>query len=234
VPRPRMPVKLSESVHRQLSSYALAASATGVSVLALIPPAEAKIVYTPAHRRIGPSGHFALDLNHDGIPDFSLSASLSTHSRYGRRDVLSVTPLRLNGVLGYNGLAAALGPGVLVGPKRFFQYLSLLMARATQICTQTVDCNTLTIGNWANVTGRYLGLMFLIQGKAHYGWARLNVTVDGSGIRTLLRGYTYETVANKAIRTGKTKGAHVITLEPASLGHLARGASAIGTWRGTN
>ena len=34
----------------------------------------------------------------------------------------------------------------------------------------------------------------------------------------------------QAIITGKTKGPDVITLEPASLGHLAAGASAIPAW----
>ena len=47
---PKTPSKLSDSVHHQLSLYALAASAAGVGVLALAQPADAKIVYTPAHK----------------------------------------------------------------------------------------------------------------------------------------------------------------------------------------
>ena len=43
----RKTAKLSESIHQQLSMYALAASAAGVGMLAQ--PAEAKIVYTPVH-----------------------------------------------------------------------------------------------------------------------------------------------------------------------------------------
>jgi hypothetical protein len=45
----RTPSNLSDSVHHQLSMYALAASAAGVSALTSAHPAEAKIVYTPAH-----------------------------------------------------------------------------------------------------------------------------------------------------------------------------------------
>jgi hypothetical protein len=37
-------------------------------------------------------------------------------------------------------------------------------------------------------------------------------------------------IPNKPIFAGRTKGSDVITL-PASLGHLARGASAIPAWR---
>jgi hypothetical protein len=43
---------LSESTQRCLNSYALAATAAGVGVLALALPAEAKIVYTAAHHVI--------------------------------------------------------------------------------------------------------------------------------------------------------------------------------------
>jgi hypothetical protein len=42
-----------------------------------------------------------------------------------------------------------------------------------------------------------------------------------------LTGYAYETVPNKTIIAGKTKGADVITLESGSLGALAAGASGL-------
>ena len=47
----------------------------------------------------------------------------------------------------------------------------------------------------------------------------------------MLTGYAYETVPNKPIITGKTTGPDVITLDPATLGHLAQGASGISAWR---
>ena len=45
----RVPSQVSESLHKRLNAYALAASAAGLGVLAFAPPAEAKIVYTPAN-----------------------------------------------------------------------------------------------------------------------------------------------------------------------------------------
>jgi len=81
------------------------------------------------------------------------------------------------------------------------------------------------------VTHRYLGLRFAIHGKTHFGWTRLDVIMSSDAhIQATLTGYAYETVANRPIVTGKTKGPDVITL-PATLGHLARGASAIAAWR---
>ena len=68
----RTPANLSESIHQQLNMYALAAGAAGVGVLALAQPVEAKIVYTPAHRVIGPDSKYLLDLNHDGKTDFTI------------------------------------------------------------------------------------------------------------------------------------------------------------------
>lgn len=50
--QPRKVTNLSDSTTRQLRTYALAASAAGVGVLALTQPVEAEIVYTPAHHMI--------------------------------------------------------------------------------------------------------------------------------------------------------------------------------------
>ena len=62
----RIAADLSASVHHQLNMYVLAASAAGVGMLALAQPAEAKIVYTPAHVILHSNSVFNLDLNHDG------------------------------------------------------------------------------------------------------------------------------------------------------------------------
>jgi hypothetical protein len=83
-------------------------------------------------------------------------------------------------------------------------------------------------GQWWSVQNRYLGLKFYIKGNVHYGWARLT-TEPFEDIR--LTGYAYETIPNKPIITGKTKGPDVITFQPPTLGHLAAGASAIPAWR---
>jgi hypothetical protein len=82
-------------------------------------------------------------------------------------------------------------------------------------------------GPWANdgkgVNDRYLGLRFVINSEIHYGWARFNVRI-WNAIFATLTGYAYETIPNKSIIAGRTKGPDVITLQPGSLGHLARGA----------
>jgi hypothetical protein len=77
-----------------------------------------------------------------------------------------------------------------------------------------------------------LGFRFVINKGWHYGWARLSVKLDKSGnIEGALTGYAYESVPLKPIIAGRTKGPDVITVQPATLGHLARGAAAIPPWR---
>ncbi|MGD0826302.1 MAG: hypothetical protein ABR908_17105 [Terriglobales bacterium] len=72
LPSPSKPANVRDSLHQHLHLYALAASAAGVSVLALAQPAEAEIVYTPVQVTIGPGQTYSLDVNQDGIVDFTI------------------------------------------------------------------------------------------------------------------------------------------------------------------
>ena len=230
--RSRTPSKLSESLHRRLNSYALAASAAGVGVLALSQPAEAKIVYTRVHQTINPKTQYQLDLNHDGITDFTLSNFYNFISTNSVGGALFIFPASGNAVMGYKNkyfgmLASALPAGIKIqANKKFKNVQRMELAGSWRSVVSTGN-----VGPWLNVTNRYLGLKFAITGKTHYGWARLNVSCANYQCHGLLTGYAYETIPNKAIITGKTKGPDVIAIEPASLGHLARGASAIPAWR---
>ena len=99
-PRPR--TNLTDSLHRQLNMYALAAGGAGVAVLAMAQPAAAEIVYTPADIRLG-HGIIHIDLNHDGIVDFELCGAASTNSSCSRQ-WLSVRPQHgQNAIVGYVG-----------------------------------------------------------------------------------------------------------------------------------
>ena len=75
---------------QHLSRYVLAAAATGVGILGSSQPAEAEVVYTPANQQIAPNTTINIDLNHDGINDFSLKDTFSTtfFSSFGRLSAL--------------------------------------------------------------------------------------------------------------------------------------------------
>jgi hypothetical protein len=201
-------------------------AAAGASMLAT-PSAEAKIVYTPAHTTIAPHSTLPLDLNHDGVNDFFFS-----HWFYGHADHLSVIQeVPANGILD-NG--AALPAGVPIGPRENFANFALLIQQAS-----FSGISSSSTGPWKGAVQRYLGLKFTANGETHFGWARLTVR---PGFTAILTGYAYETVPNHPIIAGKTSGTDDTSavgpneiLSPpdrsATLGMLARGATALAIWR---
>lgn len=229
---------LSESVHHQLSAYARVAGAAGVGLLALVPPAEAKIVYTPAHVKIVQNGGLiSFDLNHDGIPDFGLSNKyISTSQGFAflnarqARQANEIWQVTSRGRV----CAGALPAGTKIGPKGNFKVdpqKGLAMAFA--------DFEGTTYGPWLRVRKAYLGLKFVIKGKTHFGWARVVLASTGRlSIEATLTGYAYETIPNKPILAGKTRGPEEVSTIPAkrdvhtaSLGVLAIGYSGLSIWR---
>jgi hypothetical protein len=209
-------------------------------MLALVPASEAKIIYTPAHRILKVGMNYKLDLNHDGVVDFILK-NYRCKSCGGGAD-LSVLPAAGNGASGFattsGTWASALKPGALIGTRRYFPGKGMAFVGTTR------DGATINGGSWVNVKNRYLGLKFKIEGKTHYGWARLNVSVQNLSVIATLTGYAYETVPDKPIFTGQTKEPEIdnavdqstvspiaLSSKPATLGLLAMGAPGLSIWR---
>jgi hypothetical protein len=250
---------LYQSIHQQLSVYAGAAVMAVVSVLALTQPSEAKIVYTPTHVYIKSGQNpYSLDLNHDGTTDFIMDQVyfLKNHvcnNRTFESDRLSETPIQGNAaVVATDGSAVPLDRSAEIGPKQSFgfSYGSMALVEQGYFQVGLHECGYVhrTSFYWVNVTNRYLGLEFQINGKTHYGWARLSVQVGYVYIKALVTGYAYETIAGKSIKAGQTKEADNPTNEdfgpsasltspipdapqPASLGMLALGAQGVPLWR---
>jgi hypothetical protein len=236
-PQSRKTFKISDSLSRQLNTYALAASAAGVSVLALARASEAKVVYTETHQVTGAGAPLYIDLNHDGIRDFVLRTTYYVGSSCfvgldaaGDRNINNVVAGKRFSRSGYFfSVASALPAGARIGPKRKFPVDFPLMAM--ELFNGGLPSQYSDVGPWAGkgkgVRNRYLGLKFVIHGKVHYGWARLSVTLghhrqfdDVSGTLT---GYAYETMPNKPIIAGQITGPDVITVVPETLGSLAHG-----------
>ena len=71
-PQSRKTLNISDSLNRQLNTYAQVASAAGVSVLALAGASEAKVVYTETYQVTHTGFPLYIDLNQDGINDVLL------------------------------------------------------------------------------------------------------------------------------------------------------------------
>jgi hypothetical protein len=128
--------------------------------------------------------------------------------------------------------AAALRYGEKIQREQHFAKFKLLGA---VIYGNGSGSETRWYGPWMNggkgVKHRYLGLKFKIKGRFHFGWARIMIATTQDLFTATLTGYAYETIPSKEIVAGKAKGPDVTTVAPASLGHLAAGASAIPVWR---
>jgi hypothetical protein len=228
---------------RQLTSYALAAAAAGVSVLALTAPSEGKIVYRQAHRVIGDNASFNLDLTGGGTVDLTFEnkhySLCTTDGICNSSQYLEVKMAGANQVV-YNVYGAvAMKPGMQIGPKNAWRGgIQRMASMLGGFGTSGVG------GSWVNVKNRYLGVKFKIKGQTHFGWARLNVQIQvPQTITTTLTGYAYETIANKAITAGQTKGLDNTGIEEpnasltapspqhGTLGRLALGVPGLSIWR---
>jgi hypothetical protein len=208
----RQTLKLSDSLHRDLTGYALAAGAAGVSVLALASPSEGQIVYTPTLERIGRNGTMLIDLNHDGASDVTIREipwSLDTNGLFPGNSVQAVTPrgggIRYSTKYGIESrYASSMRRGAQIGSSSPFRAGAEVMVHAT-------DSGVYYGGGWSEGTRNgFLGIRFRIGRETHYGWARFSMRIQGpvKGIEATLTGYAYESQPDTAIRAGDTGGAN--------------------------
>src|ERR1700691_2302330 len=257
VSKSRITAKLGHDLECRLRSYiggamgmskswdkaTLAASAVGIAGLALMAPmpTEAEIVYTPENkvlfRQHAGVSQFILDVNNDGQGDFFLQVgrgsnfSSGVFAIYGAAAAFGVNGS--NQVMTVNSdrqqWDADLRLGVEIGPGAAF-------GQPDRMATCAVFTHSsFSSGPWRNITNRYLGLKFVVDGETHYGWARLSLTGDCGEYSLRLTGYAYETVSDQPIAAGVLPFANDAELspmapvpsspEPATLGALATGAA---------
>jgi hypothetical protein len=206
----------------RLTKHLLAYAAVAGAAAATASRAEAEIIATQVHTSI--HYDYYLDLNHDGINDFHI------HSYYFSVDgSVTVKPLiQGNRIVAdaqscYPLGAAALPLGAVIGPGKPFNANANCMA---------LDLGGFYIGPWVDVQDHYLGFAFVIDGKIHFGWARLSMKYFTCfGCIEWIEGYAYETIPGKAIIAGDTGQSTQASGQPATLGALAAGAPALNLWR---
>ncbi len=213
---------IAESLNKRLNYYALAASTAGVSLLSLAQPANAQIIFTPANVTTGaPGSIYNLDLNNDGIPDFTIkgygdgvSNAFMDINVTGAGESVQVIKTCVGTLGTYCSYAAALNTGDKIPGK-------LLNPDFAKI--EVANANTYK-GVWPNVKNHFLGLKFRISGQTHYAWVRMSVRAQPANLRAHISGYAYESTPNKAILAGQRTGAADANT-PGSLGALAQGAA---------
>jgi hypothetical protein len=239
----RSAVRLGRHLEKHLAAYA--AAATGAVLLSAAPSADAQIVYTPSntpfalnHQNQGPT-FTTLDLNNDGVPDFTFAMSSTAHfSSIGYTTRFKLYMKVVPGETGNEVVQGSLAPtasavpaGVTIGPKEKFVPGGYMVHQAYSRYGGTAQNS----GTWQKVEFAYVGLKFLINGQVHYGWARVKFPYPEGYKYPSIYGYAYESTPNTPIVTGQTSGtagqANSVS-NPASLGMLAAGAPAMNLWRG--
>jgi hypothetical protein len=204
--------------------YAVAASAVGAGMLGRSSTAEARIIYIPANVTIANGSPLAFSFGRSAEVEFTFGTAFSSFDGSSGVFQLSIRPAnQKNRIWGTGGYASALQTGVMVGPnaKKFQVGHDLMGVRIWHCCDLKPQSST-SWGQWFKVQQGYLGLKFVFPDGAHYGWARLSLEYAWPGY-VKLTGCAYETVPNKPIKTGKTKGPEVTADQPATLGRLALG-----------
>jgi hypothetical protein len=241
--------RIDSGLEKKLLGYAAMAAASGVAVLALSQSSEAKIIYTATHQKVPLNTPFELDVNGDGIADFSFFANtfLGGAARRETYTFNSDVDMEVFGVaksnqvwgkiefrpgalrpIGDVAVASALPAGVRLGPNGKFAASNAWMGGVSATDGEPPSY----FGPWApdggNVKERYVGLKFVVDGETHYGWARFNVQMRQplkGNLQAILTGYAYESVANAPILAGDTGSSQEALEQSGSLGKLASGAA---------
>ena len=175
-------------------------------------PAAAQILYTRINVSIPLGGSYDIDLNRDGVVDFTLrSKLLQSYCQAGDEYIWSATvsPAQADGVVVSPGNvwsdeAAPLPAGAAVGSAQRFDFnYSVLAGLYWGMCNAGVD------GQWLNLPTRYLGLRF--QGpdhEIHYGWVKVSTAayVDTHWhlhTSVIVSGFAYQATAGEPILAGQ-------------------------------
>ncbi len=207
--------------------YCLAAAAASVSALALAQPAEGEIIIKNKTIPIPANSGVLLDLNGDGVTDFELFFSNYYIGQYSVNYFTMEPRGAGNSVIGMTYSVSALLRGAKIGPAGPFIHTSAgypIHIEESTLCTQ--NCGGRTgysfdqhlRGKWGGGhPNRFIGLKFQINGKTHYGWVRMTVTVKHQGtgkgptgsFSVTITEYGYESVANKSCGAGLAGAAAV-------------------------
>jgi hypothetical protein len=203
---------VNQALDRRFLFYALAAGAT----LALTAPSHAEVIFTPSNAFLRGIGKFDIDIDHDGSTEFSLTIEMihySTHSL--ELALLAYGNHPSHQIVAQGASALALEKKTRIGGGRTFRAFT---AMETAVYG----------GPWSDVTNRFLGVRFLINGEIHYGWIGFR-EVRNFPMGARLAGWAYETVPDKPILAGDNgAGASADNfISPTSLEILAAGHRAI-------
>ncbi|HVI10309.1 MAG TPA: hypothetical protein VND65_18615 [Candidatus Binatia bacterium] len=219
----KSPAVLSEGLCQRLHSYALAAGAAGVSVLACAPAATASPVCKSLSDELVHTNYLPLYLGGATVPVFNVAQATNTTFVSFSTTGLGVlfwwnraffTPNSAGAKIALaDNLPADLASGAEIGPGGNFGKggsYGLLFTYGKGRFGSGHGGGTMQKhrGNLSLTQESLVGFRFTQSGQVHYGWARMNVSFQNGhypkGKHTVVHilGYGYETAPNTGIAAG--------------------------------
>jgi hypothetical protein len=163
----------------------------------------------------GLSGHstFSLDMNQDGISDFTFTAG----------DSFDIVPQGINAVSALHptptelsSFVSALSGGLQIGPNpQGFQWIPRTDTPFGSVGSGLSACRDIgCIGNYAGIESAYAGVQFQIASETHYGWIRI-----GAPLPAFNGGWIYDYAFDSRPDTAIAAGAGAVP-EPTILALL--------------
>jgi hypothetical protein len=239
--------KKNPDFQQRLKQYSAAAlGVAGVSALASAQsPAQRHIVYTPADialdTKLSRTSFIPIDFNNDGSADIYLILNHFTDFFSGGLGFDAYGRINVSAGQNFTIGSHAIPKGEIIDKAGTFKSGTQFLVTATSGSYEGAK-HTFAAGPFKNITNKYLGVRFLINGKIHEGWVRMTLTCTGADIKGTISGYAYDTVPNElglaagqvGGRVGAASAESKVELENApvgSLGMLAAGVEAIPYWR---
>ena len=172
----------------------------------------AQIVYTDVNPDATCTGTasclYDLDLNNDGVIDFTFKYLVSTGPCLCGPPLVEHYYVRLlptsgNGVMNNtNGPLALISGSLIDATMSFSTVATQSLAWSGMSCIG--GCHGTAQGNWSGANDRYLGLHIQVGITNYYGWARLNVGPRGNAFT--IKDYAYNSMPGGLILAGDLGG----------------------------
>ena len=194
---------------RRLARFSVLGLLVFALPIAFAQPSQARIVYTQTNQTISDGGSLTIDFNHDGTTDVTISQSYNKGGCF--YDFVGAFPSTGDAIVsnkqtleGYWASALLAGQPIWQGSPYAPGFAILLddFGGPGPGCSGGYGN-----GYWGNNGPHYLGAAFVKNGRVHFAWAQLDVTVYNGRVRsitTTLTGFAYQTIVGKQILAGQT------------------------------
>lgn len=190
--------KKKKNLDAKLAMYSL----TAIGVIAMSEDATSQIFYTDVHEdmQMGDTSSFIFDIDEDKFHDLMVFQAFSATAQ-----MVMAQRAKDTEILG----------------KSAGDYMYPLALDANfQLDTinndwRIRDFGTMNFqgsgayGYWQGVTDKYIGLKLKINGKPHFGWARLDVAKNAKSF--IVKDYAFEFTPGKPIKTGEGMNTYAVT-----------------------